>query len=407
MRQRLEAAIAIGLAAALAAGLALADDDDDGRKIDEVGTDARLVVFPFEPVNVSAATAAAASEVLAAELRSRGFRVVSWREAAAEARSPAPRAQPPEPQPQVEVPQTPYDQPPRPSGEERVVSHAQPPGATAAPPRPATPARPPEPNPAAAPPTSLKEKLELVEELDCDYLVEGTLVRLGSRMRVAVTLRDGDGLEIKSRGAEARTEDDLATALERISLALARGETVEETRNLDNATRAETEKLPQRYKLERNFGVVLGQGFGVGENLDHYTFVAFDARLEIADVMVFANAGLGLSAGGDYNDNGSLHALVDLGAAYYLSHTPISPYIGAGVGVHFGERVRPDCEIDSFDDEDECRDAPMGYEVFPVFGLELLRQSSIRLHFDLRYALIWNSAGAFGHGPVIAAGINF
>lgn len=301
------------------------------------------------------------------------------------------------------MPPTPYERPPRPSGEERVVSHARPPGATTASPPPAPPARPPEPNPAAAP-KSLKEKLALVAELDCDYMVEGKLVRLGSRMRVAVTLRDGDGLEVKSRSAEARTEDDLVIVLERISLALARGETIEETRNLDNATRAETEKLPQRYRLERNFGVMLGQGFGVGENLDHYTFVAFDARLEIADVMVFANAGLGLSAD---SNNSSLHALIDLGAAYYLSHTPISPYIGAGVGVHFGERVRPDCEIDSFGDEDKCNDAPMGYEVFPVFGLEILRQSSIRLHFDVRYALIWNSAGAFGHGPVVAAGIDF
>jgi hypothetical protein len=49
----------------------------------------------------------------------------------------------------------------------------------------------------------------------------------------------------------------------------------------------------------------------------------------------------------------------------------------------------------------------VGFDVYPFFGLEFLRNSSIRVHLDLRYCFDFAENAEWGHGLMALAGIDF
>jgi hypothetical protein len=368
-------------ALALVAGPAAAQDGEgSGGRTAKSRPAEKIAVFPFEAVNVAPGVVRAASAVLESELRKRGFTVAEWELEVSEPPEPEPEPEP-EPGPTEPVSAPPIHPPP------------PPPIAPAAPVALAPP----------APELSTVQKREIARDIGCDFYLDGSLVKLGSEIRVAVFKRDLDGAVVDSREMPAGNDDDLVTVLERIAQAFAERKTVDQTLDLDNATRAEARDLPERFRLEKNFGAIIGQAFGVGDSMHYFTILAFDARLEIGDAMVE------LSAGFAPGESESTQMMIDIGAAYYLTHTRIAPYLGAGAGVFFGDRIEAGgggepspSGLDGGDDE-----FAVGFEAFPVLGLEFLRHSSIRLHLDFRYSFSWSPDGDFGHGPVALVGINF
>jgi len=292
---------------------------------------------------------------------------------------------------------------------------------------------------AAAAPAALttQRKAEIARALGCTAYVDGMLVKLGSKVRVSINKRDLDGNVVDDRQAEAKSEDDLVGVLERIAMAFAGDKSVDETLDLDNATAAEAQRKANRFRLEKNFGAMIGGAFGVGDSMDTAGLLLFDARLEIKDLLLIVNAGLGLAADDDYDDysetdepdddddisggykydkdtGSNAQAFVDVAVAYYLTHTGVAPYLGAGVGIFFGGRVNKAGEKAGVTGTDNINgwerppmDSEIGFELFPVIGLEILRQTSIRVHLELRYSLNFGSDSAFGHGPAVLAGIAF
>jgi hypothetical protein len=424
---------AVAVATFAAASTAAADaKKGDTAAVKAKGEPAETVtVFPFEGVNVAAGVVRAASEVLESALLEQGFEVLEWEPArdrlAGEdqqrpdepAGEPPPSAEPAEPSTPAEpspasaaVAPSDGSPPPAPTPG-AVVSHATPPpppgqswpvtsgrgfpvvvGVQPLP----VPVEPPIPELSAA------LKREIAEELGVDFYVDGSLVKLGSKVRVTVNKRSIAGVAVDTRLMEAKTNDDLVTVLERISRALARNLTVEETLDLDNATRAETQDLPERFRLEKNFGAIIGQAFGVDDTMRYYTMFGFDVRLELNDVLVELNPGF---ASGE---DDTLQLLLNIGVGYYLTHTPVSPYIGVGAGVFFGDRLECD-DVEhgplNGDDEGADEESDVGFEAFPMVGVEFLRHSAIRVHLDLRYSFSFSPNGDFGHGPVALLGVNF
>jgi hypothetical protein len=360
------AAAIIGCAAARAAGA------------DDLRTGERFVVFPFEGVNVPPSSARASTEVLVSLLRSRGLEIADLEEPAAAGGGP----------------------------------EALP-----------------------TPPTTV-DKGEIARAHGCSGYIDGKLVRLGALIRVSVNERDLDGRVRESREAEARNDDDLVGVLERISAALADGGSVDGTLTLDNATVVETQRKTNTYRMEKNFGLVIGGTFGVGDTMDSGMLLAFDGRLETGDLLVVLNAGIVVATPDEYDDflesahverdygssGDTAGASADEGApgfqfwlgfdfAYYLTHTPIAPYLGAGVGMFVGGRVhlrdRVDTDHDGFEDGTRYSDSEVGLDVHPTIGVELLRHTSIRVHVEVRYACDFAERGRFGHGPMVLAGIDF
>ena len=390
--------ISIALLIALAAGSSRAEG---GAKIS-----GKLVVFPLEGINVQQSVVDASTEVLASALRNQGFDVVDWDETlvAAEPPPPAPPPPPPPPPPAPETAPT--------TG--TTAEAAQPQPLEVAPPPPP----PPPPGFVAAPPAlTAARKGEIARSLGCAGYVDGKLVRLGTKVRVSINKRDLDGNIVDDRQTEAKTEDDLVGVLERIAMAFAGNKTVDDTLNLDNATMAETQRQAQRFRLEKNFGATIGALVGFNDSEDTAAMIMFDGRFEIKDLLLGINAGLGLSGddGRDANNEMDAHFLINITVAYYLAHSSVAPYLGAGLGVFFGNRLelteKAKDQADQCDNEydSSCDKNPLtvGFDVYPTFGIEFLRNSSIRVHLDLRYVFDFAENADWGHGLMVLAGINF
>ena len=251
-------------------------------------------------------------------------------------------------------------------------------------------------------------KSTIAKELGCHGYVDGKMVKLGSKIRVTINLRNSNGDILQSKVMDGETEDDLVIILERIATAFAHDVSVDETLNLDNATRAETTHKTQRFRPEKNFGVIIGETFSVTDAMDHYTMFAFDVRLEQKDVLVELSAGFGVHGGQDPAG----HFFAGVGVAYYLSHTGISPYLGAGFGIFLGDRLNIEKDDDHGDyvpvhEENDDDEFGVGFELYPTLGIEFLRNASMRLHLEMRYGFSISPDTDLGHGPVVVAGIAF
>jgi hypothetical protein len=391
----------------------------------------KVVVFPFEAVNVDPGTTRAFGGLFQSALRARGVTVLDWRPAYDElyGGTGAVESPPPPPPAPVLAPVMLQPQYPAASASSSVVDHATPPAAPGA----AAPApRPPPPPPAPqyyggpqviyvqqAPPVAYAEPIpaepilsaaarkEIAAKAGAELFLEGSLTRLGNQIRVAVLVKDLEGVEINNQVMDARTELDLSNVLERVAQGLVEGRSAAETLDLDNATMHETQKMPERFKLETNMGAILGQVFSLTDEMNHLTLIAFDARFEIKDLMVGLNAGLAFGAGkSDHESEPGLLAGINI--AWYLSHSAVSPYLGLGAGIFIGDLL--DSEKKSSGgvyDDDQDDSTGMGFHAAPVLGVEFLRNTRIRVHVEFRWMLAFDADGHFGHGPMPLIGINF
>jgi len=142
---------------------------------------------------------------------------------------------------------------------------------------------------------------------------------------------------------------------------------------------------------------------------NHAWMIVSAWALGLAIVLVPASlliAGFGIAGG----DDPKAHFTAGVGLGYYLNHSNISPYLGASFGIFAGSRVdgeersSDDVGFDYDDDED---DVAVGFELCPVFGVEFMRHSSIRVHFDFKYSFSVVTDSRYGHGLVALIGINF
>jgi hypothetical protein len=306
-----------------------------------------LVVFQLDAVNVDVKVAEAVSVAVATELESRGFAIVDYESAVLDLESPPPEAT-------VE------------SGE---VAKA-------------------------APILSDQQlKQAIAKELGSTHYVDGSLVRLGRFMQVRVVMHTSDGEVVAAKRVQARSEDELPLAVERIVDSLIVKEDEINVQNKGKSTPSDEANVPKGPKLEKNFGVIFGQAFGFGD-IESFSQFAFDGRFELDNVIIEISPGIGF--GPEAFENPQF--IFDMAVSYYLFRTQISPYLGAGLGVFAGKRFR-----DSVDTDDEF---VVGWNIFSTLGIELLRHTFMRVHIDFRY--IFNYSGnRFGHAPMVLAGVNF
>lgn len=434
----------------LSAG-ALADEDGDGaaKKAREKAPAAgkaggdkgtKIAVFPLEGINVNPKILEASTEVLTSAFITSGFTVADWKVGFRKVTGEDPDAPPPPPERRV-IPlpeETPImaapmpsdfdssaggaapegsapvaeesEEPPAGSGEARPTPPPAPYRRVTVPARPSGYRRAPAETRRRAPArTTLKIgtelKAQIAKELGCEYYMDGKLVMLGTKTRITVEKHNTDGDAVDARVMEGRSEDDLIIIFERMAIAFASNKGAEETLELDNATRAEALRRSNRFRLEKNFGVMIGETFSFSDDMTHFTRLGFDGRLEMKQLLVDINAGLGLTGGEDPK----AHFIAGVGLGYYLTQTSVAPYLGAGFGIFAGERVNTDepGNGDWNDDGDSDEDVAVGFELYPAVGIEFLRHSSIRVHIDFRYNFSVVTDSAFGHGLTALIGINF
>jgi hypothetical protein len=139
-----------------------------------------------------------------------------------------------------------------------------------------------------------------------------------------------------------------------------------------------------------------------------FTFIDFNGRFEFNRLMLINNAGFAV---GNREVADGFHFNVNLALAGYLLKTQVSPYLGGGVGMFIGNRLDP-CADEANEwetsDADGCDETSVvGWDVFPVAGLEVLKTRPVRVHVEGRYLVSFDAYKTWGHGPMIIIGAAF
>jgi len=209
---------------------------------------------------------------------------------------------------------------------------------------------------------------DTAQELGLTEYIHVEAVRLTSRITLHASLRNKHGTDLFQVRVTALSLDDMEVVSERVAAALWRRTPIENTRSIDNITGKEG-RAPNRLFLEKIFGARFAMVLPVANHLDPQAtmLIGFDARLEQHDY--FFELGAGLLVPNEVDHKRSISGLVgQLGGSYYLSHTSISPYVGAGLSprIFFGMYEG------------------VGMAVNAHVGLMFMRESSTRIYLEFQ-----------------------
>jgi hypothetical protein len=173
---------------------------------------------------------------------------------------------------------------------------------------------------------------DAARQLGLTQYIHVQAVRLEQRITLHASLHNVHGSRLYDVKTTAMSLDDMEPVSERIAGSLYRRTPLEHTRELGNITGKEAHR-PNRLFAEKVFGMRTGLALPVGADVqaDAALFIQFDARLE-SDSYFLEFAG-GFMVPSQFNDGydgfGGLVGLV--GGAYYLTHSNVAPYLGAGL----------------------------------------------------------------------------
>ena len=173
---------------------------------------------------------------------------------------------------------------------------------------------------------------DAARQLGLTQYVEVKAVRLAQRITVQATLYNVHGSPLFEVNTTATSLDDMEPVAERVAASLHRRTPLEETRTMDNITGKEAGPTNRMF-AEKVFGVRTGVAvpFGKDVNADAALFAEFDGRLEGESYFLEFGAGLMLPSSFDSSGDEGIGGLIGLiGGSYYLTHTNVAPYIGAG-----------------------------------------------------------------------------
>lgn len=219
----------------------------------------------------------------------------------------------------------------------------------------------------AVPPTAAAQQLQAKE------YVTISATRLSQNIIISAARYSQSGEELYRVRMTAASLDDVETVAARMAKALVTRTDTSETLTIDTVTEREGEKKNRTFS-EKVIGVKTGFDWVFSSSdFEPMISVGFDARLEAKHYFLEFGAGFALPASGGDGSNvdvGGVYA--EFGGSYYLTHTSISPYIGAG--------VMP--RLLGGDD----MDGGANLALYVQGGAMFFRESSSRLYTDLRLA---------------------
>ncbi|MCB9555562.1 MAG: caspase family protein [Deltaproteobacteria bacterium] len=184
------------------------------------------------------------------------------------------------------------------------------------------------------------ERCAVADRRPAERLLFGRIDRLGKKLIVAVVARLSSGPPRQLR-ATVDTVDDLEEIAQRIVVALRTNKPLESTAELGTITAYETRKPRRRQGslgalLRFGVFVPLGSGYagpaGVGAGVD--LALGYEAqRFAIESRVGFRSDAV--SGADKYRS-----VPIDVGASWFLSRGPVSPFVGAGVGLRLAWEQR-------------------------------------------------------------------
>jgi hypothetical protein len=346
-----------------------------------------VAVFAFDAVNASPEVAEAAALTMAQEFESSGFKVVMGENIPKEMTVPAVEESAAETESSKEASGDENEEPLREAQAQEVSPVVSPEAMSAA-----------------------------ALGAGCRFYIAGSLVQLGRQMTITTDLFFSDGARIAGKKIVSPDETALPGAIRTLSSSIV--EEMNRYRPAPKQTqdpRTEEATAPEKPSpdvkgFQKNFGAIISQTFGVSDEMYSFITFAFNGRFEFNRLLMTANAGFSL---GNEEPAEGFHFSLNLSLSAYLLKTQVTPYLGGGFGFYIGNRMNR-CRTNTYEDsghtyeEKECSDEGMvGWDVFPVLGLEILRTMFLRVHLEGRYLMTFNGYNTWGHGPVVMVGVAF
>ncbi|MBN2527157.1 MAG: hypothetical protein JXR76_12255 [Deltaproteobacteria bacterium] len=251
---------------------------------------------------------------------------------------------------------------------------------------------------ASAQPEELPKK-EIAQKTKVDGWFDGKLVGLGQKITVTVYRRKANGVVAETHSETANSENDLTVVLGILVNAFAEGSDGQSKKN---------SKYQQSNTLRIYQGGFLGGGgiFGPGDIAYAYGQAGYDCQFEIRNLRPGAYIGVNLPG---EPERFNLFGGFTMGA--FLNDKKIAPYIGGGVGIFIGLRMGDIDETDENHYDDDSTNASaseaFGFEGFAFFGIEFLREKTMRMHLEVQYRGLLDLDSNLGHGPGLNFGMSF
>ena len=354
-------------------------------------------VFPFETINTSPEIAKAVTVTITQHLESRGFAIL-WGNTLSKETSVPPTVQPPQTASTAETPQ-PKTTPANKAAASPDAEDSSSTDSADSAGQKETPAQPAVLSPEAMSVAALGA--------ECRFYLTGSLVQLGDQLTITVDIFLADGARLAGKKIVSPSERALPSAIQTIAAAVA-DEMLRYQHPLEKKQTAPSETpVPAPSKdtdgFQKNFGLILGQTFSLSD--DMYSFISFyfNGRFEFNRLLMTTNAGFSI---GNKDPSNGFHFALNISLSAYLLKTQVTPYLGGGFGFFIGNRMADRCADDDY--YESCEDEGLvGWDIFPVVGLEVLRTMFMRVHLEGRYLVTFNGYGSWGHGPTILMGIAF
>jgi hypothetical protein len=168
-------------------------------------------------------------------------------------------------------------------------------------------------------------------QLNLNEYITIDAVRLEQRIAIHAVLYNKHGSQLYQTRTTAMSLDDLEIVSERIATSLHRRTEIEHTMTLDTVTGKEATRKNRMF-AEKVIGIRTAVVVPLAPDLsaDPMLLAQFDSRLEGETYFLEFAAGLMLPSQFD-SDDGIGGLVGHLGGSLYLTHSSISPYVGAGV----------------------------------------------------------------------------
>ncbi len=240
----------------------------------------------------------------------------------------------------------------------------------------------------------------IAREEGFEWAITGSITRLGSKMIVRVELVEAASGEIRfSTDGSSLTEDDLDTVLKRLARSLSTGRDMESTAEVGMITASEYEEPRRR---ESYSSKSLDVGFLWPQN-DSWAgagrLTAVDLAYQYDTAEFFLLGRSGIRWGGDIDEDGGRGFglnILDVKMGRYFSRGDFSPFISAGVGVHWvwvKKKIVEEGGTAYYDDSDSGTNlaltAGLGFTAFRTYDFQA--------QFEIEYVYMMEKLEYGGH----------
>ncbi|MCK4539366.1 MAG: hypothetical protein KAV42_11270 [Candidatus Krumholzibacteria bacterium] len=226
------------------------------------------------------------------------------------------------------------------------------------------------------------------------YAITGHLTRLGYKIIVGIQLVDAEeGKILATEDGAADAEEDLDIVLKRLVRSISTGKTMEETAELGLLTENESRSDRRRQSFGANgfrvgFMWPMADSMGKVGRLMVFDFVyQYDTR----DFFLAGKSGFRFGGGLDWNGLDAMDfAILDVKLGRYFSRNDFSPFVSAGIGVHWMKLTQNSMDEEVLFDRE---DSGSGLSLTVGTGFAAFRTYDFQFQLDLDYFIIFEHIG--------------